>query len=271
MTYYHTIPPSPELAAYVRFYWVLESKAAAGQPYVHRSMADGCVELLFHYQGRFNEILTAGQVEESFTAGLHGPSQAYRRFTIEKDFGIFGVYLYPYALSALFSVPAQAVSNQMPDLASFLGTEGQNLEERIRLAPDTASRVQILSGFLQQKLHTNGSQRPPAVFTAIQSIIRSNGLVNVPQLAAQTCLSTRQFERTFKTFSGFSPKLFSRIIRFQAALQEYGNYQKSLTDISYACGYYDQSHFIHDFKEFSGHHPRVYFSGKSQESAYKDC
>ncbi|PSR56691.1 AraC family transcriptional regulator [Adhaeribacter arboris] len=267
---YYTLPPAPELARYVRFFWVLESEASVSQPYIHRSMADGCAELIFHYKGQFNELVAADKTEKSFTAGLHGPSQTFRRFAIEQGFGIFGVYLYPFALTQLFSIPAVEVKNQMPDMASLLGAEGKDLEDKIMTAPDNNTRRQLLSGFLQKKLSKNYIKQPPPVFASIQAIIQNKGLLSVNQLAEQASLSPRQFERTFKTHSGFSPKLFSRIIRFQAALNEYGNQQKSLTQISYACGYYDQSHFIHDFKEFSGHHPRLYFSGQSAESAYRD-
>ncbi len=80
----------------------------------------------------------------------------------------------------------------------------------------------------------------------------------------------RQFERKFKQFSGFSPKLFSRIIRFQSAIKKYDDKKMPLTEIAYECGYYDQSHFIHDFKEFSGYSPMQYFSGKAEGVEYKE-
>ncbi|WP_350340143.1 helix-turn-helix domain-containing protein [Paraflavitalea speifideaquila] len=57
---------------------------------------------------------------------------------------------------------------------------------------------------------------------------------------------------------------------FQEALQQYGSTFKSLTDIAYECGYYDQSHFIHDFKEFSGYHPGQYFKGRPEGIEYKE-
>jgi transcriptional regulator GlxA family with amidase domain len=94
--------------------------------------------------------------------------------------------------------------------------------------------------------------------------------VDVNALAGKCFLSRRQFERNFKACSGFSPKLYTRIIRFQAAAKEYGMQYQSLTDIAYRCGYYDQSHFIHDFKEFSGFHPKEYFYGKPEGLDYRD-
>lgn len=266
---YFTISPSPALARYVRSFWVLEHEVSAGQPYIHRTMADGCAELIFHYKGRFDEILANDKTELSFNSGVHGQSQSFRRFLIREDFAIFGVYLYPFAVPVLFGIPSTEISNEMPDIVTFLGNKGAELEEKMMLAADTSERVRIMSEFLENCLRKNQPSEP-AVFSVINQIIQSNGIASVPELAASSFLSTRQFERKFKAFSGFSPKLFSRIIRFQSALNAYGDKEKSLTEIAYECGYYDQSHFIHDFKAFSGDHPRFYFSGRTEGTGYRD-
>jgi AraC-like DNA-binding protein len=131
------------------------------------------------------------------------------------------------------------------------------------LAPDTACRVNILSGFLAARLG-KGIAEPPGVFMSIRSIIRERGLLDVQALAEQSYLSRRQFERRFLEASGLSPRLFARIIRFQEAVRHFGVRDLSLTQLAYQCGYYDQSHFIHDFKAFSGHHPRQFFSGRAE-------
>lgn len=266
---YFTIPPSPALAKFVRFFWVLEHEIGADQPYIHRTMADGCAELIFHYKGRFDEFVTADKTETSFYSGVSGQTQTFKRFIIHEDFGIFGVYLYPFAIPVLFGIPATEITNQMPDMQTFLGNQGSELEERMMLANDHIERVKIISLFLESKL-VRSKVNEPAVFSVINHIIQNKGVSNVRELAELSCLSTRQLERNFKTFSGFSPKLYLRIIRFQAALDAYGSQDKSLTEIAYECGYYDQSHFIHDFKTFSGQHPGVYFSGKSEGNAYRD-
>jgi len=239
------------------------------EPYCHRSMADGCVEMIFHYKGSFDEITMSGKVEKSFTAGLHGPSQNYRRFTINEGFGIFGAYLYPFAIPYLFSIPTSELSDQMPDLESLHGGNNSELEEKIMLAVNNRQRVSILSSYLEKNL-LNSASRQSAFFSIISDIIHSGSLMPVDELAKRSFLSTRQFERNFKNFSGFSPKLYSRIIRFQTATNHYGSNNKTLTDIAYDCGYYDQSHFIHDFKQFSGCHPKQYFSGKAEGVEWKE-
>ncbi|MCE6990908.1 helix-turn-helix domain-containing protein [Dyadobacter sp. CY323] len=267
---YLTFAPPPALAGFVRYYWALEHQVSVENPYVHRTMADGCAELIFHYKGRFEEFKPAGSTELSFTSGVHGPTDHFRRFSINQDFGIFGVYLYPFAIPVLFGIPSTEVINEMPDLITFLGKDGDKLENEMMLAPDNLVRVSILNAFLEKRLSSQPT-REPAVFSVISQIIKGNGIANVPELAAQSFLSTRQFERKFKAFSGFSPKLFTRIIRFHAAMDAYGDPDRSLTDIAYDCGYYDQSHFIHEFKTFSGEHPKVYFSGRAEGTGYRDA
>jgi len=267
---YYTIAPPPELAPYVRFYWVLEGNVPPGMPYVHRSMADGCAELLFHYHNRFDELHTDGSEAPSFTSGLHGPARKYSRFRVHNGFGIFGAYLYPFALQTLLGIPAAEFSNRMTALDELPGKEGTELEERIMLAADNTQRAQILSAFLQKKRRSAKQELPP-VAAAIQHIVHG-GAAGIPieKLASEYCLSLRQFERNFKQQAGFSPRLFARIIRFQSALAGRDSLPgKNLAQIALECGYYDQSHFIHDFREFSGHHPRHYFYGEAEGSEWR--
>jgi AraC-like DNA-binding protein len=266
---YFTISPPDHLKSFVRSFWVLEHEVNTATPYVHRTLADGSAELVFHYKGRFDELLKNETTTRSFVSGLHGQSQHFRRFIIHEGFGIFGVYLYPYAIPALFDIPADEMSDQMADLQAVLGKEGTELEERMMLAANHDERTAIIVEFLSFRL-LRARQPQPGVFKVIQQVIQHQGLSRVSELAEQSCLSTRQFERKFKAFSGFSPKLAVRISQFQAALINYADKDKSLTEIAYASGYYDQSHFIRDFKNFSGHHPGFYFSGRGEGSDYRD-
>lgn len=261
---YFSIAPSEKLAGLVRCFWVLEMESFSGAPYIHRTMADGCIEMVFHYQGVFDEMLANDQQVSSFSSGISGPSQQFRRFSIDQQFGIFGVYLYPFALAELFGIPALALTNEMIDTGTILGTAGKELEEKMMLARDNQHRIAIITQFLESRL-TRHKIKYHAISETIRQIISTDGMSNVQRLAEDSFLSMRQFQRNFKEHTGFSPKLFTRIARFQTALRKYPEKESlSLTDIAYDCGYYDQSHFIHDFKEFSGHHPGAYFSGKAE-------
>jgi len=260
---YQSVAPPPSLAPYVRCCWWLEGNDAS---YIHRSMADVCPELIFHYKGCFTDLLTN---EASFTSGLHGQSDTFQRFAVTGHFGIFGVYLYPHAIPVLLGLPATELSNQLIDLSLLPGKEYDRLEDQMMLAADNYQRVKIIIDFLRQRLIPVPTQQP-GMSETINFIINTRGQHSVKALAQKHFLSQRQFERNFRAGTGFSPKRFSRIARFQAVLQHYDRPVQSLTALAYHCGYYDQSHFIHDFKAFSGHHPRHYFSGNAEGTEWKD-
>ena len=80
-------------------------------------------------------------------------------------------------------------------------------------------------------------------------------MLNITDLAKNAPISQRQFERSFKEVAGFTPKLYARIKRFETTLNKSG----SLTEIALDAGYFDQAHFIRDFKAFTGLQPRNYF------------
>jgi AraC-like DNA-binding protein len=259
---YFTIKPEETLADYVRCFWVFEGDVKGDKPYIHRTMASGCPELLFHYKGQFDELNYSDQQVTSFISGIHAQTNQFRRFIVKEEFGIFGVYLFPHTINLLFGIPTDELSNEMPDLFSLFGKEGSELEEKVMLATNNSSRVNLVSQFLISKLSRSKPRRE--IIRSIKHVVGSNGDINVEQLAEACALSKRQFERIFKIYSGFSPKLYSRIIRFNATISIYKKDTPSLTDIAYEFGYYDQSHFIQDFKEFSGYNPRAYFLGPAE-------
>ena len=259
---YLTYNPPASLKEFVRFFWTLECDFVE-EKYVHRSLADGCVQLVFHYKTNFDEITANHILEPSFSSGISGQSQNFRRFVTKDSFGIFGAYLYPYAVPKLFSIPASEITNQMVNFVDFIGNEGKELEERIMLAANNDLRIQVLSAFLESKLMIN-DYTDLAISSCITRIIHSKEIENVTKLASLANLSTRQFERRFVDYAGFTPKFYSRLIRFQAAVKKFGGNFTSLTDVAHECGYYDQSHFIREFKEFSGYTPATFFNGKAE-------
>ena len=74
------------------------------------------------------------------------------------------------------------------------------------------------------------------------------------------CLGIKQFERTFSKYVGVNPKKFASIIRFQNVIQMKSKHKKSMSQIAFDNGYYDQSHFLHDFKSLTGLTPKDFFN-----------
>ncbi len=264
---YQTFAPTPQLAPYVRFFWILESDVSGGEEFVHRSMADGCVEMVFHYRAKFDEVSDNGVSICSPLASIQGQSTQHRRFATRDSFGIFGAYLYPFAIPRLFAHAASDFTNISPDLGSVFGKEGDLLEEQMLTGRNNEERINVISRFLDRKLDSS-KRELPHIYRAINSIIDAGGDVRVSDLARQHDISLRQFERRFKEFAGMTPKLYSRVARFQSATQHKFAGTRDLTEIAYACGYYDQSHFINDFRRFSGYTPKEYFWTEAEGTQY---
>lgn len=137
-------------------------------------------------------------------------------------------------------------------------TSGSNVE-----------RIGIITNFLEDRVKAS-VKMDKQIHQVIHLILHTSGKVNIDLLAEECSLSRRQFERRFKWFAGFSPKMYERIVRFQNAADEYKNQNKSLTQIALENGYYDHSHFANDFKKFSGHNPKDYFSGRAVGHEWRD-
>lgn len=267
---FHTYPPSKKLKGLIRFFWVFEGEPF-DKAYIYRSMGDPCCELIFHYKGRFDELSKCGKRSRSFSSGIHAQTHRYRRFITEETFGIFGVYLYPFAALRLLGLSPTDLTNRMPDLPTVLGNTGKELEERIFLATDTIHRIQILTSFLEQQFHTYEKDNHPAM-AAVRHVIQTGPNHTVRELADHFNLSERQFERKFKEYSGFTPKKYLRLVRFGEACNRYKEAEyKTLSKIALSCGYYDQSHFIKDFKAFSGYLPSDFFSGNAEGIEWREA
>lgn len=253
--------PPPHLAAYVRFFWVLEGSEKFAQPFIHRATAECCPEFIFYYKGEVKSFGSGPMAEKTFSSGLYAQSNAFRKFQIDNAFGMIGVYLYPHAIPLLFNIPADTISNYNIDTSTLFGKEGNVLEDSIMCAATNLSRIQLICDFLTRKL--SEPKRRCAYLSACigRSIVK--GIVpSVNEMADACNVSVRQLERDFKTLSGFSPRLFSKLIRFRYLLENVSAKAGSMTDLAYQYDYYDQSHFINEFKRFTGLTPTQYFADR---------
>lgn len=260
------LPPPQPLSDYVRFFWFLEGSATEQKPFDHRILADPCPEFIFYYKGQFRYKTDSGP-ETTLASGIFGQKQTYSKVASKEDFGIFGIYLYPHALPQLFCFPAYEVTNQSADIKSICGKAGEILEEEIMLASNNHHRVKLASDFLEARLK-NVKPEYTKILSSIKEISNSCPLTSIKTLAYNHSLSLRQFERKFREFSGFSPKLFLRIIRFNSIIKRTFE-NKSLTEVAYEYGYYDQAHFIRDFQKFSGYRPKEYFTQETMVTDYR--
>ncbi|MCX6127182.1 MAG: helix-turn-helix domain-containing protein [Proteobacteria bacterium] len=172
--------------------------------------------------------------------------------------GMIAARFKPAGAAKFFDFPMNEIIDTVIELDSCIGPSAHQLEEQILNAVSHRDRVNLLEQFLLERLKYSD---PKDIFVdqACRYIVQSSGENNIANLASLVGLSERQIERKFLTEVGVSPKFLSRIARLQRFLSmAENNHVLTLTDAALACGYYDQAHFIRDFKAFSGLSPSSY-------------
>ena len=200
------------------------------------------------YPGSSVEVTSPRGVVVGMLTRPHG------ELRVQGPFQSFIIMFQPTGLSALFQADVGELTNRDLDIRSVFGKQIVELEDRLANCTTFASRTAVADAFLAR--HLQNSRSNDYMSFAMNSIVTHNGQVCITNLATTCGISTRQFERTFSRRFGIRPKLYTRIVRFQAALDNKArSSNKSWTDVAHESGYHDQMHMIHDFEEFTGNTP----------------
>lgn len=161
--------------------------------------------------------------------------------------------------AAIFRQPLDEFANATLDLDAVLGSQGRldRLHEQLAEAPNDTARIALVEDLL---LAQAGDARPdPLVAAAVASIVRTPARVRIETLAQRIGLSQSALERRFRRIVGASPRKFASLVRLQHVLR-LRDAGIDWTTIAHAAGYFDQSHFIKDFKRFTGLAPASFFT-----------
>ena len=164
------------------------------------------------------------------------------------------VYLKPCGMHRLLGIPLNEIVDKNFDARLILGNKIDILLDQLREVKTDERRNQIAQLYLLQQLD---SLKPCLPFDlAMFELVKNFGNLSMDYVAKQACMSARQFERKSLERIGLSPKFYARMIRFSHAfkLKELCP-NRPWIQIAYECGYFDQMHFIRDFKYFAGFTP----------------
>lgn len=256
---YETIAPSRELKTCVRHYWFIEQREGPDCLRSFKLMADGFLNLIFQYDSNFQDHDNNDASYPSLI--LTGHTGHVKNVLTRQHFGVCGIAFYPTAIPQLFQAQSAELSDEVIDGTHLFNNNIRGLQDYIAGGKNNQERAHLFNTFLLKKL--DNRRHSPIIEYALQRIMERQGMLNIGRLAEELRLSRRQLERLFSQHIGFSPKYYSRIIRFQSTLS---HPEASITDIAFSYGYADQAHFIRDFHEFSGMSPKHYFKG-SREAA----
>lgn len=257
---YETFEPHPDLAAVVKCHWILEVPAEVEAP-KQRVIPDGCIEMCFILGDDVKRFTSEKEFIIQPRAMVFG--QITKPYFIQPTGHVntFAVRFYPFGFANFITRPIHQLADKETPLTSLFGEKlASELEQKIIEAPSTSSRIAAVESFLLGKL-TEHTIIDNIVKSTISALSRTKGTEAISSILKDDLSKRRSLERKFSKQVGISPKQLGRIIRLQAALKlMLNNKGEKLTQIAYESEYYDQAHFIKDFKEFTGTNPKEYLS-----------
>lgn len=257
--------PSPALRPSVTMMWYWKGYHP---PHTHeRILPFGSMELTFNLT---DESMCFAYPEKGYrphslrgaiVSGVHS-----RFFVVEtrRPASILSVLFEPGAAHQCFGIPAGELHNQHVPLRELWGSEADALYERLMTTSTIDERFSILERHLLERLR-RAAEPHRAISFALRSLNYGLGTPSIADVVNQLALSPTRFIQVFQAEVGLTPKRFCQVQRFQKALRLIARHPStSWTEVALAAGYYDQSHFINEFRRFAGITP-TQFAPQSAE------
>ncbi len=252
---YDRIEPYFTLTNFIDCYWVIESNDRT--PHQQKIIPDGFPEIIFHYRDPYR-INISGKWETQETCLLAG--QIRNHFLLENtgSSGMIGIKFKPSGLTRLFGIEMSDLTDKVVNLNSYLKEEFKFLTEHLLSPTPYFEKVDSLNKFFSERKSAE-KKNDLLVEKALELIFEKDGVISVSDLAGILSVGERKLERLFDKYVGLSPKFYTRIIRFNYIFQLIQKKKLSWSEVAHLSGFYDQSHFINNFQEFTGEDPSSYF------------
>ncbi len=188
------------------------------------------------------------QRDEAFLGGLH--QQGYQ-LKLPPNTEIMSVRFNHGAFKYVFSGQLNDFINQKVPITDLWSHSGKQLINKLKRSDNHTDKIKVIASFLESKV--NG-RKHSVIDQTVLAILNCHGMIDMQALEQQSALSSAQFRKRFREEVGLPPKSFAKVIKMNAIMKQLERQQgkQLLTDVVYDFGYFDQSHFIKDFKSFIG-------------------
>ncbi|WP_370087093.1 DUF6597 domain-containing transcriptional factor [Ekhidna sp.] len=241
---YKELKPCAALVDYIYCYWQLKSSGPLLDSFNYRVVADGCIDIFFE----------RNNLEDALVMGF---SSGHTEFSLSNEFDYIGIRFLPVAFSQLFNIDVSELTNTVELLKEVVPKVSSKMVGSVSSHEDFSQLVREIDDFFLKQLESVRAF-DPRIIRAITEITQSNGNQQIENL--DIGLSSRQLRRLFNFYVGESPKTFSQVVRFQKILNAKPSVESLKNNkLFYDIGYYDQAHFIKDFKYMYGLTPNIAF------------
>jgi methylphosphotriester-DNA--protein-cysteine methyltransferase len=254
---YKWIEPSKDIRHIIQAFWMVDSEANSDVSQ-QKIIPDGYPEMIFHL-GDSYRINISGEWKEQPVELIAG--QIRNHFFLENTgvSNMFAIKFQPWALTDFFGLQMCTITDQVIEIPKAIKMRLTFIKRIFQKDTTFKEKCQLVeSWFRMQKLPLTSH------YKAVEYIHEKKGVIQLHELTNVCNCSERTLERYFKSHIGVSPKFYSRIVRFSSIFKLVQEKPIDWQDIVYKAGYYDQSHFIKNFKEFTGEDPTHY--GFSQDT-----
>src|SRR5262245_39300869 len=238
----------------VKCFWIHESDNPS--EIEQDIVPDGCVELIFNFGSPYL-LRTTNPPRALPVAVIVGFQNNSIPILVRGTLKVVAARLFAWGALALLQDNVTALTNSVTALGSEWNALVQRLQSSVTQGQYEQAVTDLEEFLIQQALLRTYDLK--LIQTAAKLLHHTKGQYRVSELADYCQISVRQLERGFQRVIGTSPKNFARTLRFQEAERRLMfDPDTDLTDLSYECGYFDQAHFIKDFKAFTGKTPTEY-------------
>ena len=243
---YREVFPAVQLQPYIYCYWQLKTHQRLEHPFSYRVVADGCVDIAFDLN----------RAHESIAMGFH---DTFNEFVLESEFNYVGVRFLPAMFPVAFNIDASELSNCMLPLEDILPGAARYFRDDANPQFTMNELARFLDSYFITELGDARRDIDNRFFNALRAILVSQGVLQIGS-NIDTGLSSRQIRRLFNFYVGDSPKSFAKVVRFQNILFAKPSAQSLRENKLFFDGYYDQAHFIKEFRQFYGVTPSKAFN-----------
>ena len=253
--------PCLPLQNYIESFHVVENTGNQTIRHQQRVTPNGCFEINFNLGAKIYRRESNGknQLHPEFCIGSRVTKQYF--LSRKGDIKILGIRFYPWGITPFLKIKASEISDNIFSLEEVFGNEIKTLQEQVLNANSISDAICAIEAHLIKKMY-DIDKDDKIVTDAIKTIYTSKGHIGLQSLLLRYNISERRLQQRFQSAVGMNPKLYSRLVRFQNSLNQLKNCEMSLTTVTYLCNYFDQAHFIRDFKYFSGITPKKYLQEK---------